>query len=61
MSSIAHEAALGLYFMVYNFVRPHGALTKRAEGERTTPAMSAGLTYHPWTLPEMLLAISTQD
>jgi transposase-like protein/IS1 family transposase len=56
-----HEAALGLYFMVYNFVRPHGTLTKRAEGERTTPAMSAGLTDHPWTLPETLGAISTQD
>jgi transposase-like protein/IS1 family transposase len=55
-----HDAALGLYFAVYNFVRPHGTLTHDAEGRRkTTPAMKAGLTDHPWTLLELLEAIST--
>jgi transposase-like protein/IS1 family transposase len=55
-----HEAALGLYFAVYNFVRPHGTLTQAAEGRRkTTPAMAAGLTDHPWTLLELLQAAST--
>ena len=55
-----HDAALGLYFAVYNFVRPHGTLTKNAEDRRlTTPAMKAGLTDHPWTLLELLEAIST--
>jgi len=53
-----HEAALGLYFAVYNFVRPHGTLSKAAK-QRTTPAMAAGLTDHPWTLLELLAAIST--
>ena len=54
-----HQAALGLYFAVYNFVRPHGTLTKSAEGRRTTPAMAAGLTDHPWMLLELLQAAST--
>lgn len=55
-----HDAALGLYFAVYNFVRPHGTLTKNAEDRRlTTPAMKAGLTDHPWTLLELLQAAST--
>jgi IS1 family transposase len=55
-----HDAALGLYFAVYNFVRPHGTLTHDAEDRRkTTPAMKAGLTDHPWTLLELLEAAST--
>lgn len=49
-----HDAALGLYFGVYNFVRPHGTLTKAAGGTKTTPAMEAGLTDHPWTILELL-------
>jgi IS1 family transposase len=55
-----HDAALGLYFAVYNFVRPHGTLTHDAEDRRkTTPAMKAGLTDHPWTMLELLQAAST--
>ena len=55
-----HEAALGLYFAAYNFVRPHGTLTHDAPDRRkTTPAMAAGLTDHPWTLLELLQAAST--
>jgi transposase-like protein/IS1 family transposase len=49
-----HEAALGLYFGVYNFVRPHGTLTKRNGGLKTTPAMEAGLTDHAWSILELL-------
>ncbi len=49
-----HQAALGLYFAVYNFVRPHGTLTKQADGVKTTPAMASGLTDHPWTILELL-------
>jgi IS1 family transposase len=56
-----HQAALGLYFAAYNFVRPHGALTKDVGGEKTTPAMKAGLTDQPWTLLELLQAISTHS
>ncbi|HEY7314563.1 MAG TPA: hypothetical protein VH643_34765 [Gemmataceae bacterium] len=55
-----HEAALSLYFAVYNFVRPHGTLTCAAEPRRkTTPALKAGLADHPWTLLELLRAAST--
>lgn len=50
-----HRYALALHFATYNFVTPHGTLTKHAEGRaRTTPAMKAGLTDHPWTLLELL-------
>jgi transposase-like protein/IS1 family transposase len=54
-----HAASFALHFAIYNFVTPHGTLTK-ATGEkgdvriRTTPAMAAGLTDHPWTLEELL-------
>jgi IS1 family transposase len=49
-----HQASLALYFATYNFVTPHGTLTKQAEGRKTTPAMQSGLTDHPWTLEELL-------
>jgi IS1 family transposase len=42
-----HAAAVGLYFMHYNFCRVHRTL-------RVTPAMEAGLTDHIWTIEEML-------
>jgi transposase-like protein/IS1 family transposase len=54
-----HQAALGLYFAVYNYCRPHDTLTKAADGLKTTPAMEAGLTDHPWALLELLQAAST--
>jgi hypothetical protein len=49
-----HRYAMALHFAVYNFVRPHGTLTKDAKGVKTTPAMKAGLTEHPWTFAELL-------
>jgi len=49
-----HRYALALHFATYNFVTPQGTLTKNAGGIKTTPAMRAGLTDHPWTLIEML-------
>ena len=42
-----HSASLALHFAVYNFVTPHGTLTKNADGRKTTPAMAAGLEDHP--------------
>jgi hypothetical protein len=57
-----HQAALALYFATYNFITPHGTLTKVSgdAGERikTTPAMAAGLTDHPWTMEELLIEMS---
>jgi len=40
-------AMLALYFAWYNFVRVHQTL-------RVTPAMEAGITYHVWTIGELL-------
>jgi IS1 family transposase len=42
------KAAVGLHFMHYNLVRPHGSL-------RVTPAMEAGLTNRVWTLQDLAL------
>lgn len=57
-----HQASLALLFATYNFVTPHGTLTKNSgdAGERikTTPAMAAGLTDHPWTMEELLIEMS---
>ena len=33
----------------YNFVRPHGTLTKLMNGKPPTPAMAVGLAERPWT------------
>lgn len=53
-----HQASLALHFATYNFVTPHGTLTKAADGKKTTPAMAAGLTDHPWTHEELLIEMS---
>ena len=37
-----HDAALGLYFAVYNFVRPHGTLTHNDEQRREDDARHEG-------------------
>jgi hypothetical protein len=47
VENLAH--AVALHFMTYNFVKPHGTLTKRAGGTPTTPAMAAGVADRPWT------------
>ena len=46
-----HMDALALYFMHYNFCRPHQTLSKPF---LTTPAMAAGLTSHVWDIRDML-------
>jgi hypothetical protein len=50
-----HEYALALYFMHYNFVRPHKTL---ANPYPRTPAMAAGLTDHVWTVEEIVRFIN---
>lgn len=49
-----HAAAVALHFMAYNFVKPHGTLTKRAHGHPVTPAMEAGVAMKPWTYEEVV-------
>jgi len=54
-----HRYAMAMHFATYNFVRPHGTLTKEApERQKTTPAMKAGLTDHAWTMDELLEKIA---
>ncbi len=43
--------AVALYFMHYNFVRPHKTL---ANPYPRTPAMAAGLTNHVWTIEDIV-------
>ena len=43
-----HAYSMALYFMVYNFVRPHKSL----KGQ--TPAMAAGLELWPWTFEDLV-------
>ena len=50
-----HEHAISLYFMHYNFARPH----KTLKGE--TPAMAAGLTDHVWTIAEIVALVEAKD
>lgn len=45
-----HVAALGLYFMFYNFCRVNSAV-------KTSPAVAAGVTDHVWTIEEMIQAV----
>ena len=42
------EAAVALDFAHYNFCRRHGSLCK------LTPAMTAGITGHVWTVEELM-------
>lgn len=46
-----HMHALALYFMHYNFARPHKSLSKPYP---MTPAMAAGLTDHIWETGEII-------
>ena len=46
-----HMYAIALYFMHYNFARPHKSLKNPYQ---RSPAMAAGLTDHIWTTEELL-------
>lgn len=47
------RSAVALYFMHYNFVRPHRSLRTK-NNNRITPAMAAGIATRPWTIQELL-------
>jgi len=49
-----HILALALYFMYYNFARPHRSL---ANPYPKTPAMATELTNHIWTIEEIVSLI----
>jgi hypothetical protein len=46
-----HMCALALYFMHYNFARPHKSL---ANPYPRTPAMAAGVSNHIWTIEDIV-------
>ena len=48
-----HLYAVALHYTYYNYVRPHGTLSKEA-GKPTTPAMAVGLSEKPWTFADIL-------
>jgi transposase-like protein/IS1 family transposase len=58
-----HEYALAMFFLYYNYCKPHGTLSKSKQwgqrGTPTTPAMAAGLTDHVFTLAELLGEMAT--
>lgn len=49
-----HAHAVSLFFLHYNYCRPHQTLTKAAQGVKTTPAMAAGLTDRVWTVKDIV-------
>lgn len=52
---VNHAAAVSLYFMFYNFCRPHMTLTKQSENRYpTTPAMAAGIASEPWSFERLV-------
>lgn len=53
-----HMYAVALYFMHYNFARPHTTLSKPYP---KTPAMAAGLTDHVWTAGEIVALLEKSN
>ena len=49
-----HVAAVSFHFFVYNLIRPHDTLTKRAGGHITTPAMAAGVVKRAYSFEDMI-------
>ena len=49
-----HNYCLALFFVFYNFIRPHMTLNKRNKGRPTTPAMAAKLAFRPMTWEGLL-------
>jgi IS1 family transposase len=53
-----HAAAMALFFVFYNYCRPHQTLTKYM-GYSCTPAMKAGLAEDVWSVAELLDKIAS--
>jgi IS1 family transposase len=54
-----HAHAVSLFFLHYNYCRPHQTLTKAA-GKKTTPAMASGLTDKVWTVRDVIALMDPQ-
>ena len=53
-----HMYAIALYFMHYNFARPHKSLRNPYQ---RSPAMAAGLADHIWTTEELLSLLDNSN
>lgn len=49
-----HAHAVALHFVHYNFCRIHKTL-------RVTPAMAAGLSFHVWSMDDLVRLLETQE
>ena len=56
---VNHFAALSLYFFAYNFIHRHSTLTAERGGIHSTPAMSAGITDHVWSVEELVALLDS--
>jgi hypothetical protein len=54
VEKLAH--AVALHFLHYDFARPHLSL-----GNRTTPAMAAGLADHVWTVQDIIALLDAAE
>jgi hypothetical protein len=54
-----HAHAVSLFFLYYNYCRPHQSLTKAA-GTKTTPAMAAGLADRLWTVDDIVVLMDPE-
>jgi hypothetical protein len=43
-----------LFFLYYNYCRPHQTLTKAASEAKTNPAMASDLTDGVWTVKDII-------
>lgn len=49
-----HACAVALHFLHYNFCRIHKTL-------RVTPAMAAGLSFHAWSIEDLIRLLENQE
>ncbi len=56
-----HALAISIYYMIYNFVKPHGTLTKKAGGTPTTPAMAAMLARAPYSYEDVVALLDSRN
>jgi hypothetical protein len=55
-----HAHAVSLFFLYYNYCRPHQTLTREG-GAKTTPAMAAGLADRVWTVDDIVAKMDPES